>query len=188
MNPSLPTSTTANQNPRFYTQLLAWIQANLVAYLKANYGLTVTVFGVQVSLPLVDSNTGLAYYDQFYLVWPDRYMNPVDYQTCLILGADVASIASKLLADYADDAGIPVPQPLPQQAVTTVPVIPPAPSDPVGAKLPDGRYNNLAGNSLPIGAVYTDSRGPFALAGVATPFGTITWWVPTMPTTPSTQD
>jgi hypothetical protein len=70
-------------------------------------------------------------------------------------------------------------QPVPAVApvVAATPAPPPAPSDPVGQVLPDGRYQDLSGNSLPIGSTYTDSRGSFTKAGSLTLFGTVYWWV-----------
>lgn len=62
------------------------------------------------------------------------------------------------------------------------PVVPPVPNDPVGP--PQGAANSagqqmyytVAGDTLPNGAVFTDTRGTFVKVVIQTPFGGEAYW------------
>jgi hypothetical protein len=64
----------------------------------------------------------------------------------------------------------------PTNLVVVTPAPAPTPTDPVGIALGNGYYADVAGDMLPAGSVFTDSRGTFTKQVYTTPFGKVSFW------------
>jgi hypothetical protein len=179
---NLISTNSASPNASVYNQLYAF-WATVAAFIEQTYGLAVGLLETQENLaPVIDTNTGLTYTENFYLIFPGMFLSELSYQTYLILQGNIAALAAVSLSDYSANTGIPMPQPLVPAPV--VPVAPRPPAQPVGALLPPQpnwpvRYADLSGATLPVGAFASaPDDTPVVKQGVGTPFGWSYWWTP----------
>lgn len=164
----------------FYDGLEAWLGA-FTAYVQQTYGILLSVTRTRTALPFTDLNTGLDYFDEFYLVAPalGGYVFPVGAQTLVLLNYSMPGYASIVLTTAANWMGVPAPQPL--QAAPVAPPPSPAPAaNPIGPVFPNGvQYADLSKGAYIAGQTYMEpSTGiVYRLQGYPTPFGVAKYWV-----------
>ncbi len=173
----------ANRNLVVYDQLNDYYVNTLVPFIKTTYGSlfdNLKVFRTRTTLDFIDNNTGLSYYDTFYLELPLGYLYPLYWFTYFTLEGDLSTIALKMVIDYASTVGISVPTPIP--VVTVKAINNPPLVNPVGDLIPDGattpRFQNLDSNSsYNIGSTVSQNGVNYIMKGIQTPFGTALWWI-----------
>lgn len=156
-------STVQNPNPSIYDQFYTWIMTALLPAFASIYGLTgIKVMRTRRPFAGIDPNTGLGYYDLFYVQYANGFIDQVDYQEYLIFDGDPAGVAAPLAGEYANFAGVTVQSLIQAEQASKVPIAiaPPPPVNPIGPAIPGtpGWYQNQAGTAAPSLSPFTDLK------------------------------
>ena len=174
---------TNNVNPSssstIYDQIYAWVMQT-VGLAETEYGITLVPVVNQMNLGgIVDPNTGLGYVDEVTVLSPQYPTVPFYVANCLYgtFAWTPQQLLSSILQYLCQMTGKPYPAALSSQPSVTAPPTPVV-SNPVGAAVGDGYYDNAAPTVYTAaGQTYTASDGAvYVLVSINSIFGPNNYW------------
>ncbi|MGA2148301.1 MAG: hypothetical protein ABSH49_25415 [Bryobacteraceae bacterium] len=161
-----------------YDQIYAWVM-QAVGLAETQYGITLIPVVNQLNLQgIVDPNTGLGYVDEITVLSPQYPTAPFYVANCLFgtFAWTSQQLLSSILQYFCQMTGQAYPKPLPNSTSITPPT--PVVSNPVGAAVGDGYYNNAAPTVYTTaGETYTASNGAvYVLVSMNSIFGPNNYW------------
>jgi hypothetical protein len=171
-------SSVTASSPTVYDEIYAWVM-QAVGLAETQFGITLVPVVNQLSLQgITDPNTGLGYVDEITVLSPQYPTAPFYVANCLFgtFAWTPQQLLSSMLQYFCQMTGESYPKPLPNSTPPTPPT--PVVSNPVGAAVGNGYYDNTAPTAYTApGQTYTAGDGTvYVLVSINSIFGPNNYW------------